>query len=363
MLGLLPALAGWGGWRLERDRPLWLRPALWGVPPLPRAAPEAWPPRRVLAVHYPWYGTPAGPTGRWRHWNHVRLALPRERVLGVHDPRREIAPGRRDLGSTHTPTGGPYDSRDPAVLQAQLAGARAAGLDGFLMSWWGRESEEAGAFTALLAAAQGTGLVLAPYYEAGELWRRGGGGIAADLEALLDRHRDEPALLRVAGTPVIFVYAAHRVRPPVWEYVRRRLAAGGRRVYLVGDAARPAWLTWFDALHVYTPVTFLARGADVAREDRARADAARAAGVPFMAAVAPGFDDRTIRVPGTLVPRDGGATYDATWRAALAADPAWILVASWNEWHEGSEIEPSLEHGTAYLEATARWAAKFRGGS
>jgi hypothetical protein len=309
----------------------------------------------VLAVHYPWYGTPMGPTGRWRHWNHVRLALPEARVLGVHDPRRS-------LGSTHSPTGGPYDSRDPAILRQQLADAREAGLDGFLVSWWGRESAEAGAFAVLLAAARDTGLVLAPYYEAGELWRRGGAGVAADLEALLDGHRDEPALLRVAGTPVIFVYAAHRVRPPVWEYVRRRIAAGGRRVHLVGDAAGPAWLAWFDGLHVYTPVTFLARGRDLTREYQARAATARAAGLPFMAAVAPGFDDRTIRLPGTLVPRDGGATYDATWRAALAADPAWVLVASWNEWHEGSEIEPSHEHGTAYLEATARWAARFRGG-
>jgi hypothetical protein len=79
-----------------------------------------------------------------------------------------------------------------------------------------------------------------------------------------------------------------------------------------------------------------------------------------MAAVAPGFDDRTIRVPGTRLPRDGEVTYDATWRAALAADPAWILVASWNEWHEGSEIEASLEHGTRYLDATRRWADRFR---
>ena len=84
--------------------------------------------------------------------------------------------------------------------------------------------------------------------------------------------------------------------------------------------------------------------------------------VPFVAAVAPGFDDRTIRVPGTLVPRDGGATYDATWRAALAVDPAWVLVASWNEWHEGSEIEPSIEQGRRYLDATRERADRFRQG-
>ena len=91
--------------------------------------------------------------------------------------------------------------------------------------------------------------------------------------------------------------------------------------------------------------------------------AARAAGRPFMAPVAPGFDDRAIREPGTLVSREGQATYDRTWRAALAVDPAWILVASWNEWHEGSEIEPSREHGTRYLEATRSWAERFRAGT
>jgi glycoprotein endo-alpha-1,2-mannosidase len=359
LLGLLPALAGWGLWRVERDRPLWLRPALWRVE-RPRAAVPGLP-RLVLAVHYPWYGTPQGPTGRWRHWNHPRLALPEGRVLGFHDPRREVAPGRLDLGATHYPADGPYDSRDPRLMRAQLEAARAAGLDGFVVSWWGRESEEASAFGALLAAARGSGLRLAPYYEAGELWVRGGAAVAADLEALLDRHGADPALLRVGERPVVFVYAAHRVRAPVWEYVLRRLHAGGRRVFLVGDAARAGLIERTDALHVYTPIPALADGSDLGADYRARAAAARAAGIPFIAAVAPGFDDRTIRQPGTLVPRDDGATYDATWEAALAVEPAWILVASWNEWHEGSEIEPSREHGRRYLDATRRWADRFRG--
>src|SRR5262249_53434728 len=98
LLGLLPAAVGYGLWRVERDRPLWLRPALWAAA-RPRAA-AAGLPRLVLAFHYPWYGTPAGPTGRWRHWNHPRVAGPAERILGFHDPRREAAPGRLELGAT-----------------------------------------------------------------------------------------------------------------------------------------------------------------------------------------------------------------------------------------------------------------------
>src|SRR5262249_49573143 len=169
------------------------------------------------------------------------------------------------------------------------------------------------------------------------------------LEALRDRHGREPGWLRIDGRPVVFVYGSHRVRPPVWEYVRRRLRGGGRDVFLVGDALRPGWIERFDALHVYTPVPLLAGRRGLAVAYRGWTAAARAAGRPFIAPVAPGYDDRPIRAPGTLVERADGATYDSTWQAVLAADPAGVLIASWNEWHEGTEIEPSREHGGQYL--------------
>jgi glycoprotein endo-alpha-1,2-mannosidase len=323
--------------------------------------------RLVLAVHYPWYGTPDGPTGRWHHWNHARLEMPEERVVGFHDPRHLAGRGRLDVGATHYPEVGPYDSRDPALIRAQLAQAREAGVDAFAVSWWGRESEEALGLAALFREASAAGLVLAPYYETGGLWPRGAAGVTADLARLLDRHGQEPAWLRVAGIPVVFLYASHRLSPRAWDAVRARLAAEGRRLFLIADApspewlaARPDWLPRFDALHVYTPVVFLARGRDLGATYSALAALARAAERPFIPAVAPGFDDRQVRTPGTVVDRSDGATYDQTWEAALAVDPPWILVSSWNEWHEGSEIEPSVEHGRRYLDVTRAWADRFR---
>jgi glycoprotein endo-alpha-1,2-mannosidase len=369
VLGLLPLGLAAGLWRAERDQPLWLVRA--GRPPAfdaPGSRPASQ--RLVLAVHYPWYGTPAGPTGRWRHWNHARLEMPEGRLLGFHDPRRLTGPGRRDIGATNYPDAGPYDSRDPARIRAQLALVRDAGLDGFAVSWWGRESEEALGLAALFPLARQAGLVLAPYYETGELWRRGALGVADDLISLLDRHGSEPAWLRVGGIPVVFLYASHRLRPRMWDAVRARLQATRRRLYLVADApspewlsTRPDWLSRFDALHVYTPIVFLARGRVVGDVYQRYAALARWADRPFIPAVAPGFDDRQVRTPGTVVERAEGATYDETWRAARSVDPPWILVSSWNEWHEGSEIEPSAEHGRRYLDATRAWAERFRQGA
>jgi hypothetical protein len=149
--------------------------------------------------------------------------------------------------------------------------------------------------------------------------------------------------------------------------VLARLAARGRRLFLVADVpssnwltARPGWLQRFDALHVYTPVVFVARGRDPAVEYRSLATLAAAAGRPFVPAVAPGFDDRQVRVPGTFVDRADGAMYDRSWHAAVSVEPPWVLVSTWNEWHEGSEIEPSVEHGRRYLDATRVWAERFR---
>lgn len=349
---------------MERDRPGWRVAAPAPARPLPGPLP-----RLVLAVYYPWYGTPDGPTGRWRHWNHARVAMPQGRILGFHDPRRQVAPGRLDLGAPHYPEEGPYDSRDPQQIQRQLRAAAAAGLDGFAVSWWGRESEEARVLALILREARDTKLVVAPYYETGELWRRGAAGVAADLLDLLERHGGEPAWLRVGGAPVVFLYAAHRLRPAAWDAVLGRLAREGRRLFLVAEvprpewlAARPGWLARFDALHVYTPVGFLARGHDLGETYGAFAAIARQAERPFVPAVAPGFDDRPVRVPGTVVPRANGETYALTWRAALATEPTWVLVSTWNEWHEGSEIEPSLEYGDRYLQATRAWAERHRAG-
>ena len=48
--------------------------------------------------------------------------------------------------------------------------------------------------------------------------------------------------------------------------------------------------------------------------------------------------------------------------ALESLQPQWILITSFNEWHEGSEIEPSLEFGSSHLELTAEEAAAWKAG-
>jgi hypothetical protein len=39
-----------------------------------------------------------------------------------------------------------------------------------------------------------------------------------------------------------------------------------------------------------------------------------------------------------------------------------LASAWWNEWHEGSEIEPSVEYGSIMLNDAASFARAFLGG-
>ena len=59
---------------------------------------------------------------------------------------------------------------------------------------------------------------------------------------------------------------------------------------------------------------------------------------------------------------EGGETYRVLWQEAVAASPDYVLITSWNEWHEGSEIEPSVEYGSVMLNDTAVVAREFLGG-
>ncbi|OHB51171.1 MAG: hypothetical protein A2Y10_09335 [Planctomycetes bacterium GWF2_41_51] len=82
----------------------------------------------------------------------------------------------------------------------------------------------------------------------------------------------------------------------------------------------------------------------------------------YMSGVWPGFDDLEIwgwsTVPH-LMPRYDGQLYDATWDWAIDNNLPVVQVATWNDWFEGTIIEPSVEFGNLYIEKTFTKAAQF----
>jgi glycoprotein endo-alpha-1,2-mannosidase len=78
----------------------------------------------------------------------------------------------------------------------------------------------------------------------------------------------------------------------------------------------------------------------------------------------PGYDDTRLRGKDrATLDRRGGLFYRSFWEMAssfVRADQPFLLITTFNEWHEGTELEPSLEYGDLYITLTSRMIAKKR---
>ncbi|MGB8647297.1 MAG: SH3 domain-containing protein, partial [Anaerolineae bacterium] len=84
----------------------------------------------------------------------------------------------------------------------------------------------------------------------------------------------------------------------------------------------------------------------------------------WVATVMPGYDDtRTTRPDRFARARDNGNFYRTTWQAALNSGADWVIITSFNEWVEGTQIEPSVTYGNTYLDITRQYAAQFKSGA
>ena len=78
---------------------------------------------------------------------------------------------------------------------------------------------------------------------------------------------------------------------------------------------------------------------------------------PTILTVCCGYDDHVVRVPGNkTIDRENGAFYRRNWEAVLAQDPDIVLINTWNQWDEGTNIAPSVEFGYQYVELTLTYS-------
>jgi hypothetical protein len=329
-----------------------------GIVPLSEAAAQQpWQsrgtvPRMVLTFYYPWYGVPDGPGGAGRtvHWGRIDSA-------------------KKDIeASTDYPILGAYDSHDLKVIDQHCRWAKAAGIDGFIVSWWGHNDYTDRAMAKILDGCQRHGLSACIYYET--VPRPQTAETAAeDIVKVLNKYGEHPAHLKVNGKPVVFVYgrALNELGLTGWleavKLINQKYHGG---VTAIGDQFSYGAGRTFDGLHTYNTAGSL-RGLTPAaartwasQTYRSWVQLADQAGKISAITVIPGYDDTKIRKPGLAVKRHDGELYRVQWEEAIKADPHWVLVTSFNEWHEGSEIEPSLEYKEQYIELTSEFAKRFK---
>jgi hypothetical protein len=325
-----------------------------------RAAPAPPPvPREVLTFYYGWWGTPKT-SGSWTHWS------------GVQPAAKIIA------NSAHYPRGGAYDSHDPATIDRHLDQMKAAGVTGLISSWWGRGTFDDKSLDLVMAQAPTRNLKVSAYYEQvpnlGPNARPGAvaEAVVADLNYLLDRHAAKPGWLTVHGRPVIFLFRRSVMQLGVdgWWAVARQMARRTPAPILIGDVDLDAPVTTipvtFSGIHVYNNSDLtVGKSAEMLRSWAAKAYprwTSKWRSMLTCLTIMPGFGNARatgLPISQQITDRNGGETYAVLADEAIRAKPDWLLITSWNEWHEGSEIEPSVEDGDRALRQTRVIADRF----
>jgi hypothetical protein len=262
----------------------------------------------------------------------------------------------------------PYASSSPQAITRHIEQAQAAGIDGFIVSWWGPGTQTDRNLVTLLDLAEERDFKVAIYFETlVNGIEREENQIFAWVAHAIRTYGSHPAYMRIDGKPLIVLWATNAVTYRDWVVVSNALYIQGLEAALLGMGYCSPNLELFDGYHDYAVFSYpdlfqtYAWAARMARYYPLLMDNPESK--IFAATVQPGYDDRLLpdRGGGQVQGRLDGDTYRATFEAALASDPDWIFITSWNEWWETTQIEPSQAYGDLYLQITREYVDRWKG--
>ncbi len=259
----------------------------------------------------------------------------------------------------------PYISADSAAIERHVSWAKGAGIDAFVQSWygpWTQNNQTETNFAALLDIAARYGFAAAVDLELTSPFIHSEADVVTALRHLLTVHAAHPAYLRVAGRPVVFFWRPQRYPLATWRAIRQEVDPDRWSIWIT-EGTDLAYLEVFDGDHLYSvawdpsPEGVLTRWGKRVRDWGAQ----NGRFVYWVATVMPGYDDRvTGRADAFVRDRAGGEYYRRCWQGAIASGADWVIITSFNEWMEGSQIEPGVGYGDLYLNLTRELAGAYR---
>jgi Glycosyl hydrolase family 71. len=248
---------------------------------------------------------------------------------------------------------GPYSSDDEAVMRQHIAWAKAAGIDGFIVSWKSTAVLDR-RLDSLVRIARELDFKLAIIYQGLDFSRDPlpAAQVAEDLDYFMARYASNP-VFDIFGKPLVIWSGTWKFSPADIEHVtasrRDRLLILASERSLDG-VARLADLVDGNAYYwsSVNPDTTPDHETKLVEMSTAVHDA----GGLWIAPAAPGFDARLVGGT-TVVDRQDGKTLQKQLDAAIHSLPDAIGLISWNEFSENSDVEPSKVNGDTSLKVLA----------
>jgi hypothetical protein len=276
-----------------------------------------------------------------------------------------------DALTTHPPTLEDFSYKSVRWHRQQLADMEAAGIDVALMVFWGSPADHA-TNTHLHWSFAG----LPPLVQAREELLHAGKhpprlGLFYDTSTLRYNHWNYHADLTTDFGRKFF-YATIRdfystVPPKHWAMI------GGKPIVLLYS---PGFATkWDQGVIDYAqaefPKEFGGRGLWLAPQNawNLKGDSTCAWGGalafanPGIGEIGPGYDHSAVPGRTPLVrDREGGKFYEESWLKFLRRPSNFVMIETWNEFHEGTDIAESKEYGRQYIDLTRKYSNLFKQG-
>jgi hypothetical protein len=299
--------------------------------------------KKVFVHMMPWFETSTSNGGSWGiHWR-----------MNTRNPDIIDANGQREIASLFYPMIGPYASGDSTVIEYQLLLMKLSGIDGVFIDWPGvqnsydypklvRNTEK------IVAMLERVGLQFAIVYEDQNLNNTGVadkiGTAQADMQYLQANFFTKTNYEKVDGKPLLLVFGPQALQTESqWTSVFSVLPVKPSFFTLwfesneAGVNARGEF-AWIAQNHTSTLNSFYGNGYT---------------GVKFGSAY-PGFKTYYAQGgwsgPTWIIEHNGTATFNQTLDLALAQPSInYIQIPTWNDYGEGTMIEPTVEFGYSFL--------------
>jgi len=319
-------------------------------------------PKTILVHYMPWYDSkPISGNWGW-HWTMDRFA-----------PEKIKKNGQREVASHYYPLIGPYDSNDPDALEYHVLLMKLSGIDGVIVDWYGiKDFHDYGPIHRntqhLVKFVKKAGLKFAVCYEdrtiipmvnTRNLKATEDVLHAAEVMKWLDKNWfSDDAYVRIKSRPILPVFGPMYFKTvEQWKQIFAEIPtqpvfyALPHLAKSTGSDGAFGWPPVHGGKEI-TPATWKTYLSDLYARKHAEDS--------VIAVVFPKFHDIYEKSYGYIDDRDG-KTFEETLELSMKSEAALVQIATWNDYGEGTIIEPTVEFGYRYLESLQKHKARKSG--
>lgn len=309
----------------------------------------------VMAHYMPWYETQPY-SGYWGwHW-----------TMNYFNPSSTNSNGEAEIASWYYPMIGPYDSLDPAVLEYHVLLMKLAGIDGVIVDWYGIDNYNDYAINnqrtvAMFNYIRKAGLKFSLCYEDSTIQQEVSGGYITAANAISHAQQTmlyaqsnfftDPCFLRLSNAPVLLNFGPqYFTTSGQWTSIFSVLNSTNQPAFFTEDNRVTGGVGAFD----WPPMWMTGGGTNVLTPAQLQSYLVgfdqKGAGWPhYISSAFPRFHDiyaqAGVGASYGYLDDATGQTFTNTLSRAMTNNSAIVQLVTWNDFGEGTIIEPTVDYG------------------